>query len=423
MVTKKQKLELTWIGKDEQPRLEPRVLVEDSSKSYGDPTSENMLIYGDNLLALKALEQDFAGKIKCIYIDPPYNTGNAFEHYDDGLEHSLWLSLMKPRVEFLHKLLRDDGSLWVSIDDDEAHYLKAFSDEIFGRNNFVNNVIWQKKSSPQANASWLSDNHDHILVYAKSKPNWKPNLLPRTEGMDVAFRNPDNDPRGAWKSVDFTISLTGGQRGAQFARTGHSPNIYEITTPSGRKVKPANGCCWGASPERFKDLVKDNRIWFGLEGNNVPTLKRFKTEISEGIVARTVWLRDEVGDNTEAKREMMNFNSENVFATPKPERLIQRILTLGSNENDWVLDPYAGVGSTLVAAIKNNRKAIGCDKEKSYVEISRERITGYLSGDLKIRPIGKPIFTPTGREKISQIPKEWKTEIENHEDSRDLFVQ
>ena len=165
----KQKLELTWIGKDQQPQPEPRILIEDREKSFGDRNSQNMLIHGDNLLALKALEQEFTGKIKCIYIDPPYNTGNAFDHYDDSLEHSIWLNLMKPRLELLHRLLRDEGSLWISIDDDECHYLKILCDEIFGRKNFVNNVIWEKKYSPQNDAKWLSDSHDHILVYAKNK--------------------------------------------------------------------------------------------------------------------------------------------------------------------------------------------------------------------------------------------------------------
>ena len=165
MNNKKQKLELTWIGKDEELKLEPRILIEDPKKSYGDPKSENMLIHGDNLLALKALEQDFTGRIKCIYIDPPYNTGSAFEHYDDNLEHSTWLSLMRPRLEILRNLLdKNDGSIWISIDDDESHYLKVLCDEVFGRSNFVANVIWEKKFSPQNDAKWLSDSHDHILV-------------------------------------------------------------------------------------------------------------------------------------------------------------------------------------------------------------------------------------------------------------------
>ena len=215
------KLELTWIGKEHQPKLEPRILIEDPAKSYGDKNSENMLIFGDNLLALKALEQDFAGKIKCIYIDPPYNTGNAFEHYDDNLEHSIWLNLMKPRLELLHRLLRDDGSLWISIDDDECHYLKVLCDEIFGRRNFVANVIWEKKFSPQNDAKWLSDSHDHILVYAKNKEIWRPNLLPRTPEMDARYKNPDNDPRGPWTSSDLT------------AQEPFEYGLYEITGPTG----------------------------------------------------------------------------------------------------------------------------------------------------------------------------------------------
>ena len=190
-----QKLELTWIGKDRRIRLEPRILIDDPTRSHGDPDSPNMLIHGDNLLALKALEQDYSGRVKCIYIDPPYNTGNAFEHYDDGLEHSEWLNLMKPRIDILRRLLANDGSIWISIDDDESHYLKVLCDEIFGRRNFVANVIWEKKYSPQNDAKWLSDSHDHILVYAKNKEIWRPYLLPRTEEMDKRYKNPDNDPR------------------------------------------------------------------------------------------------------------------------------------------------------------------------------------------------------------------------------------
>jgi adenine-specific DNA-methyltransferase len=169
MASKIGKLELTWVNKEQRPRLEPRLLLEDPSKSYGDPASPNMLIRGDNLLALKALEQDFAGKVKCVFIDPPYNTGSAFTHYDDGLEHSIWLSLMRDRLEVLHSLLSINGSIWITIDDGEGHYLKVLCDEVFGRKNFVANVVWQKKSSPQPNAVWLSDSHDHVLVYAKDK--------------------------------------------------------------------------------------------------------------------------------------------------------------------------------------------------------------------------------------------------------------
>lgn len=345
----KPKLELTWIGKDEQPKLEPRILIEDPEKSYGDKNTENMLIYGDNLLALKALEQDFSGRIKCIYIDPPYNTGGAFEHYDDNLEHSIWLNLIKPRIELLKILLSEDGSMWISIDDDESHYLKILCDEIFGRNNFVNNIIWEKKQSPQNDSKWLSDNHDHILVYAKNKNLWRPNLLPRTEKANARYKNPDNDTRGVWTS------------GGLDAKRLTPKDIYPIITPSGREVWPPKGASWRVSKERFEELVNENRIWFGPDGNNVPRIKRFLSDVQEGMVSKTIWFRDEVGDNQEAKREVKVFNDENVFTTPKPERLIERVIRLGSNENDWILDSFLGSGTTAAVAHKMNRRWIGIE--------------------------------------------------------------
>lgn len=343
------KLELTWIGKNYSAKLEPRILIEDPEKSYGDKNTENMLIYGDNLLALKALEQDFTGKIKCIFIDPPYNTGGAFEHYDDNLEHSIWLNLIKPRIEILKNLLSEEGSLWISIDDDESHYLKVLCDEIFGRENFIANVIWEKKFSPQNDAKWLSDSHDHILVYAKNKTIWRPNLLPRTVEMDNRYKNPDNDPRGLWTSGDLSV------------KTYNESTDYPITTPSGRIVNPPSSYCWRVSKERLKELILDNRIWFGKNGDNVPRLKRFLTEVQEGSVSKTIWSRDEVGDNQEAKKEVKSFNDNDVFATPKPERLIQRILALASKESDLVLDSFLGSGTTSAVAHKMNRRWIGIE--------------------------------------------------------------
>jgi adenine-specific DNA-methyltransferase len=354
----KTKLELTWVGKEERPRLEPRILVEDHKLSYGDPRTENLLIEGDNLLALKALEQDFTGQVKCIFIDPPYNTGSAFKHYDDGLEHSIWLSMMRDRLEVLRRLLAQNGSLWITIDDNECHYLKVLCDEVFGRFNFVANVVWQKKASPQPNAIWLSDSHDHVLVYANNKAIWRPNLLHRTAEANARYANPDNDPRGPWTSGDCTISLTGGQRGAQYARTGHSENLYDIETPSGRKVTPPPGTCWRFSEPRFKELIADKQIWFGKSGNNVPRYKRFLSEVQEGIVCMTVWPRTEVGDNQEAKREVMEFNSDEVFATPKPERLMNRIVALSTEPGDLVFDSFAGSGTTGAVAHKMGRRWI-----------------------------------------------------------------
>jgi len=355
----KPKLELTWIGKDKRPQLEPRILLEDPARSHHarqrvseNDLFDNRLIFGDNLLALKALEAEFTGKVKCVFIDPPYNTGSAFTHYDDGLEHSIWLGLMRDRLEIIRRLMSDDGSLWITIDDNEAHYLKVLCDEVFGRTNFVGNVVWQKKFSPQANVVGLSDVHDHVLVFAKLKQAWRPHLLPRTDEADARYLNPDSDPRGPWMSDNFTISLTGGARGAQFSRTGASTNIFEITTPSGRKLMPTQGRCWGAGPERFQELVADNRIWFGRDGGNVPRLKRFLSEVQGGVVAKTWWPRDEVGDNQDAKREASTFNSQDVFATPKPERLIARALTVSTSPGDLVLDSFAGSGTTGAVAHK-----------------------------------------------------------------------
>jgi adenine-specific DNA-methyltransferase len=364
-MNKKQKLELTWIGKENRPKLEPRILLEDPAQSYhakqrvtDDDIFDNRLIFGDNLLALKALEQEFAAKVKCVFIDPPYNTGSAFEHYDDGVEHSIWLSLLRDRLVLLRGLLAEDGSLWITIDDNESHYLKVLCDEVFGRTNFVANVIWQKKASPQPNAVWLSDSHDSVLCYAKQKAIWRPRLLPRTDESESRYRNPDNDTRGPWTSGDLTISLTGGQRGAQFARTGYSANLYSITTPSGRTVTPPAGTCWRVSEKRFQELVDNNEVWFGETGRNVPRLKRFRSSVQEGIVATTLWLRDETGDNQEAKREVTLFNQSNVFATPKPEKLLKRIFDLSTVEGDLVLDSFAGSGTTGAVAQKMGRRWI-----------------------------------------------------------------
>jgi len=344
-----QKLELTWIGKGEEPKLEPRILIENPEYSYGDPNSQNMLIHGDNLLALKALEQEYAGKVKCIYIDPPYNTGNAFEHYDDGVEHSLWLSLMKPRLDILRNLLSNDGSIWISIDDDESHYLKVLCDMVFGRNNFISNVIWQKKFSPQNDAKWFSDMHDHILVYAKSKEIWRPNLLPRTEEMDNRYKNPDNDPRGNWTSSDLTVKRV------------TEKDIYEVITPSGKVYLPPKGRSWSTSQENIQNLIKDNRVWFGAKDENMPRLKRFITDVKDGITPNTLWFHNEVGHNQEAKKEVKLFNDNDIFATPKPERLIERVLFASSNEGDLVLDSFLGSGTTAAVAHKMGRRWIGVE--------------------------------------------------------------
>ena len=355
-MSKKQKLELTWIGKEHRPKLEPRILLEDPAKSYhgvhrvtDDDIFDNRLIFGDNLLALKALEAEFAGKVKCVFIDPPYNTGSAFTHYDDGLEHSIWLSMMRDRLEIIRKLLSEDGSLWISIDDNEAHYLKVMCDEIFGRINFVANVVWQKRTSPD-NRLRIGDAHDSILVYGKNSLICKNtfNQLPISDTRTKDFKNPDNDPRGSWASTDFT-GMTGHATPSQF---------YTIISPSGMEFPPPEGRCWAISEDNFKKLIVDNRVWFGKNGTSKPRLKRFISEL-EGQNSWTWWTNNEVGHNQESKKEMLVlFGGNNLFDTPKPERLLQRIMQIATNPGDLVLDSFAGSGTTGAVAHKMGRRWI-----------------------------------------------------------------
>ncbi len=344
---------LNWLTREQDLKAATetpyRLLVEDEKYSYGNPDSGNLIVQGDNLEALKALLPFYAGQVKCIYIDPPYNTGSAFEHYDDNLEHTKWLSMMYPRLELLKSFLSEDGSIWISIDDDEQAYLKVICDEIFGRNNFINSVIWEKKYSPQNDAKWLSDSHDFILAYAKNKETWRPNLLPRSDEMDKRYKNPDNDPRGVWKPADMSV------------KTPNQRDIYPITCPSGRVVMPPESRSWVISKERFNELVNDNRIWFGSNGNNVPSVKKFLTEVKDGTTAMTIWKYTEVGHNQDAKKEVKEFNNDDVFSTPKPERLIERIITLSTNPGDLVLDSFLGSGTTAAVAHKMGRKYIGVE--------------------------------------------------------------
>jgi len=352
-MTNKQKLELTWIGKDKRPKLEPRILLEDPEKSYhaGQRVTENdifdnRLIFGDNLLALKALEQEYTGKVKCVFIDPPYNTGSAFTHYDDGLEHSIWLSLMRDRLEIIRRLLSEDGSLWITIDDNECHYLKVLCDEVFGRGNFVANVIWQKKFSPQNDAKWISSSHDHVLCYALNKSRWFPNPLPRSKEMDERYKNPDNDPRGPWTATDLT-------------RAEHRDRDYwGLITPSGKTVFPAKGRSWSRPKENIERLKEDGRLWFGPKGENLPRLKKFLSEMEGGVTPQSIWFHNEVGNNQEAKKEILQLDADTVFDTPKPERLINRILNLATNPGDLVLDSFAGSGTTGAVAHKMGRRWI-----------------------------------------------------------------
>jgi len=348
----KQKLELTWIGKNNPEydiaNIEPRILEENKKYSFGQRDSENLIIHGDNLLSLKALLPDFEGKIKCVYIDPPYNTRSAFQHYDDSVEHSTWLSLMRPRLELIRMLLDSSvGSLWISVDDNEVHYLKVLCDEIFGRDNFVANVIWQKRTSPDMRAT-LGAGHDHILVFATNISQFKNVIkpIPKTDDQKENYKNPDNDPRGPWVSSDFTAQ-------------GFRPNqMYKIQTPSGRVIAPPEGRCWKNVEQVYIKLKSEGRMWFGTKGDGVPRRKTYLSE-SEGQTAWTWWPNSEVGHNQEAKKEIITlFGAGDVFDTPKPERLIHRIVYLATSPGDWVLDSFAGSGTTGSVAHKMGRKWI-----------------------------------------------------------------
>ncbi|MCG2687298.1 site-specific DNA-methyltransferase [Candidatus Parcubacteria bacterium] len=414
---------LNWIGKEavvnHDKEVPFRLLKKVKSASVGN--SQNLILHGDNLQALKALMPYYIGKVKCVYIDPPYNTGNEKWIYNDKVNspkikkwlgkvvgresedlcrNDKWLCMMYPRVNLLKDLLAEDGVIFVSIDDDEGHYLKALMDEIFGRENFVANIIWEKKYSPQNDAKWLSDSHDHILMYAKKKETWRPNLLPRIEAMDKRYKNPDKDPRGIWKSSDLSV------------KTYSATTDYPITTPSGRIVNPPKGSCWRVSKEKFKEMVKENRMWFGKNGSNVPSIKRFLSEVKQGSVAKTIWYRSEVGDNQEAKQILKQLFPEkhtDLFDTPKPVRLITRILQLATDKDSIVLDSFAGSGTTGQAVLDlnkvdgGNRKFILVEMEDNVAkDITAERVKraikqyDYKDG-FEYCELSKPLFDEEGQ--------------------------
>ncbi|MHA2379327.1 MAG: site-specific DNA-methyltransferase [Candidatus Thorarchaeota archaeon] len=356
---------LSWPGKDEARGLAYNqslyTLEADPELSVEFDTAGNLFIEGDNLEVLKLLLPTHEGKIKMIYIDPPYNTGGTFVYSDrhsshsrassrqDGI-HSGWLSMMFPRLILAQRLLREDGVVLVSIDDKEVHHLRMMMNEVFGEENFVTTIVWEKKFSPQNDARWFSDNHDYILLFACNKERWRPRLLPRTPKTDSRYKNPDNDPRGPWTSSDMSV------------KTYNMDYDYEITTPSGRRVQPPRGRCWGMPRNSFTALVDDNRVWFGEKGGNVPRLKRFLSDVKPGITPRTIWRRSEVGDNQEARRQIRDiFGDVGVFDTPKPVRLIKRMLHLCTepNGNDIVLDFFAGSCTTAHAVLELNQEDIG----------------------------------------------------------------
>lgn len=341
---------LDWLHKSHAVRAAAGVPYRllNAESVHGDPAADNWLIQGDNLEALKALLPFYAGRVKCIYIDPPYNTRSAFEHYDDNLEHSQWLSMMYPRLELLRELLSEDGSIWVSIDDNEAHYLKVVMDEVFGRGNFVAELIWQKRTSRENRAA-IGSAHDTVFLYAKKAAvEWK-NIRNLLAPNEAGFSNPDRDPRGAWRSIPFSAQ-------------GFRPNqMYEIVAPDGTRHTPPKGRCWGATEPEFQRLLNEQRVYFPKGGAGKPRIKLFAGE-EKGLVPMTIWFADEVGDTEESKKEILAlFDEESPFGTPKPERLIERVIHIATNPNDLVLDSFLGSGTTAAVAHKMGRRYIGIE--------------------------------------------------------------
>lgn len=369
-----QKLELTWIGKDDVISVEPRLLIENEelSNTQLDPDTENMLIHGDNLLALKALEAKYAGKVKCVYIDPPYNTGSAFEHYDDNVEHSQWLNLIQPRLSILWNLLdENEGSIWISIDDAEQAYLRVICDELFGRSNFVSQIVWQKRYSRE-NRESIGDAHEYILVYAKNKTVFKNvrNLVPMTAEQAEVYKNPNKDPRGRWRPVPMT------------AQAGHATpdQFYEIVAPGGKVHTPPPGRCWSLSKKTFEELLADGRIYFGKDNNSQPNKIRYLSEV-EGVAPWTWWPSNEVGHTDSAKKEIMSiFGNNNIFDTPKPESLLQRIIHIATNPGDIVLDSFLGSGTTAAVAHKMNRRYIGVEMGEHVYSHCKKRLDQVILG-------------------------------------------
>lgn len=395
---------LDWVNKAQAQRAVadvPYHLLQFQS-AYGDAHAENLLIQGDNLLALKALLPFYRGRVKCIYIDPPYNTQSAFEHYDDKLEHSQWLSMMWPRLVLLRELLADDGSIWVSIDDREAHYLKVLMDEVFGRECFVASNVWQKRYSRE-NRESIGDVHEYLFVYSKRPDLFKRhrNLVPLTEQQSKVYRNPNNDPKGRWRPVPMT------------AQEGHATpdQFYEVVTPSGKTYRPPEGRCWGVAEATYKKLLSEGRIYFGKKGDAQPNVIRYLSEVP-GVAPWTWWPSEEVGHTDESKKEIHElFGKTAAFESPKPERLIQRILNIASNPGDLILDSVLGSGTTAAVAHKMGRRYIGIEMGEHAVTHCLPRLQKVIDGEqggitravnwlggggFRFHTLGEPVFDADG---------------------------
>lgn len=334
---------------------------------------DNMIIKGDNCRVCDCLMNEFAGKVKCIYIDPPYNNGEEYTHYSDVFSHEQWLDNMRAIISRLFRLLSKDGSLWISIDDNEVHYLKVLCDEIMGRSSFITTVIWQHRTTRE-NRRVFSNNHEYILVYAKDPAEFKKtrNLLCADDAVLSRYKNPDNDPRGPWQSVSLNV------------QAGHavSSQFYSITAPGGKVFDPPNGRCWIYNQERMKKEIAHNNIWFGADSNSTPRKKKFLSEATLGLTPETLWLSSAVGTTNDAKKQLLAlFPTMTVFDTPKPESLVRRIFEIASNEGDLVLDAFLGSGTTAAVAHKMNRAYIGIDISTASIDYAINRLERVIAGE------------------------------------------
>ena len=400
---------LDWIGKKavvNHHREVPYHLLQcDPLRSVGEGDAGNLLVQGDNLVALKALLPYYAGKVKCIYIDPPYNTGNEGWVYNDNTNgpeirswlgkvvgkeaedlsrHDKWLCMMYPRLSVLREFLSEDGAIFVSIDDSESGHLRLLMDEIFKPRNFVSTIIWQKIYTVKNSARHFSDMHDYIMCYAQNIDKWDRKLLPRSDDLNDSYTNPDDDPRGPWTT------------NAIQARNYYSQGSYEIVSPTGRRFVPPAGTYWRISEETFKQLDADHRVWWGRNGSSVPRIKKFLSEVKQGVVPATIWLHNEAGQNAEAKTEVRALlNRDDMFITPKPTRLIQRILQIATDKDSLILDSFAGSGTTGHAVLAQNkadggnRRFITIEMDESICQnITAQRLTRVVEGTEKVESLG-----------------------------------